>query len=93
MLYEVITLVTKLSDINANITDLNLWKNTLTVRTEDTTSPDMGMFAMYDSTDDADIQFTASATGGGSLELLNSQNLHLWTGDTVVLPASTTVPA
>ncbi len=82
--------VTKVDSPQNNIAALNLYRDRVIVRQEGSTSTSLVELAAYDSTNDSDIQFTASSSLN-SLNILNSQTLHIWTGDTFVGAASTTL--
>jgi len=84
------TVVTKIDSTTNNIAGLNLYQDRVIVRQEGSTSTSLVELAAYDSTNDADVQFTASSTID-SLNILNGQTLHIWTGDTFVAAASTTL--
>ncbi|MDB9944487.1 hypothetical protein OAD26_00615, partial [bacterium] len=78
--------VTKASSSNP-ISNIDLYQDTVIVKHEATTgtsSITIADMAIYDSTDDDDIRYTASSTLN-TLELLTSsttQELHVWIGDT-----------
>ncbi|MDB9944443.1 hypothetical protein OAD26_00385, partial [bacterium] len=81
------TTITVASSTSNDIANIDLYQDTVIVKHESTAgtaSTTIADMAIYDSTDDADIQYTASSTAG-TLELnlsSTTQELHVWTGDT-----------
>jgi hypothetical protein len=73
--------MTKASSTSNNITGLDLYQNRVIVKHEGTsgTSTTIADLAVYDSDNDADIQFTAN---NGALSVSKGQELHIWTGKT-----------
>jgi hypothetical protein len=82
--------ITKASSTSANITSLDLYQDTVIVRDEGALGLTLSDLAVYDSTDDADLQYTASTTLD-SLTILDEQELHIWSGDTFINAASSTL--
>ncbi|MCH7883221.1 hypothetical protein IIA95_02300 [Patescibacteria group bacterium] len=82
--------LTKASTTGENITGLDLYQNRLIVKHEGTsgTSTTIADLALFDSDDDADIQFTAN---GGALSVFKDQELHIWNGDTFVPGGAITI--
>jgi len=80
--------VTKIASTTANISGVDLYQDTVIVRQEGSTSTGVTDLAAYDSTDDADVQFTASTTLD-SLTLLSGQDLYVWDSSVFTAPSTT----
>ncbi len=61
-----------------DINDLDLYTNRVIVRHEDVDPLTIADMAVYDSTDDTDIRFTAATGTIDTLTLQNNTELHLW---------------
>jgi hypothetical protein len=64
------------------ITDMHLYENRVIVRHEDTAPLTIADMAVYDSSDDSDIPFTAVDAGTDTLTLPAERKLIVWTGKT-----------
>ena len=73
-----------------NITDLDLYQDHVIVRQEGSTDVTLDTLATYDSSDDADIRYTA-ATTTDELTVHDAQTLYIWSGTTFTAPATTTL--
>ncbi|MCA9354893.1 MAG: hypothetical protein KC877_05215, partial [Candidatus Kaiserbacteria bacterium] len=78
--------VTKATSTSSHISGLDLYQDRVIVRQEGSTSTSVTEFANYDSTDDSDLQFTASVATD-EIKILEAQELHIWSGDTFLSPA------
>ncbi|MBP9668907.1 MAG: DUF2341 domain-containing protein [Candidatus Pacebacteria bacterium] len=66
----------------ADITNLDLYENTLIVRHEDTAAITIANLALYDSSNDADIFFTAATGSPDTLTVAPENELHILAGKT-----------
>ncbi len=62
----------------ADISDLNLMVNRVIVRHEDVDAMTIADMALYDSTDDSDVPFTAATGSPNSLLVQANTELHVW---------------
>ncbi|OGE98126.1 MAG: hypothetical protein A3G89_01015 [Candidatus Doudnabacteria bacterium RIFCSPLOWO2_12_FULL_42_9] len=76
---EFATTITKAKDTSTNITDMYLYQNRVTIRTE-TTAAAMSILDMdgYDSVEDPDIKFTATDAAPDTLVVLDGSMLLLF---------------
>ena len=70
------------SDPISSIGNMNLYENRVIVRHENTSPLLIADMAVWDSSDDADIQFTAIDAGTHTLTLPADQKLLIWNGKT-----------
>jgi surface protein len=82
-------LVTIASSTN-DITNLDLYQDHVIIRQEGSTGVTLDTLASYDSSDDADIRYTA-ATTTNELTVLDAQTLYIWNSTTFTNAASTTL--
>ena len=66
----------------SSISNMNLYENRVIVRHENTSPITIANMAVWDSSDDADIQFTAVDAGSDTLTLPANNKLIIWTGKT-----------
>ncbi len=81
----------RLASTTANHTNLNLYRNVVAIDPGGSGGGvDYASLSLFDSTDDADIQFTASTTRG-SFWLNDGMQLYIATSSSLWAPASTTI--
>ncbi|MBY0538355.1 DUF2341 domain-containing protein [Patescibacteria group bacterium] len=74
--------VTISADPLSSISDMDLYENRVIVRHENTSPLSIADMAVWDSSDDGDIMFTAVDAGTDTLTLPADQKLLIWTGKT-----------
>ncbi|MES2749536.1 MAG: DUF2341 domain-containing protein [Patescibacteria group bacterium] len=74
--------VTVSADPVSSISNMHLYENRVIVRHENTNPLSIADMAIWDSSDDADILFTAVDAGSDTLTLPADQKLVVWTGKT-----------
>lgn len=74
--------VTVSTDPVSSISNMNLYENRVIVRHENTNPLSIAKMAVWDSSDDADIQFTATDAATDTLVLPADQKLLIWNGKT-----------
>jgi hypothetical protein len=68
------------ADPVSTISDMDLYENRVIVRHENTTPLSIADMAIYDSTDDVDIPYTAVDAGSDTLSLPANRKLIVWSG-------------
>ena len=88
---KAVTVVRASDNINSlDITNLDLYQGHVIVRQEGSVGVTLDMLAQYDSTDDADIRYTADASLN-ELTVLSGQTLYIWNNTTFTNAASSTL--
>ena len=62
----------------ADVTDLDLYVNRVITRHEDTEALSIANLAVYDSSDDSDLRFTAATGTTDTLTVFYDNELHIW---------------
>ena len=83
--------VTVSADPVSSISNLHLYENRVIVRHENTSPLSIADMAVWDSSDDADILFTAVDAGTDTLSLAADQKLLIWNGKTFEPAGNVTV--
>ncbi|MFZ2707332.1 MAG: hypothetical protein WAY88_04350, partial [Minisyncoccia bacterium] len=78
-------------DPNTNIANMHLYHNRVIVRHEDTSPITIADMAIYDSSDDADIPFTAVDAGTDTLTIPAEKKLIVWNSKTFAPAGNVTV--